>query len=96
MERPQLVTPPRRALLASAVIDHTVGQDVIMSQTEQDQPSGLRAARERTRAAGQVDGDLQLVGGLWPWRPTTMSALALAAATGVTLLLAAAARRHPP
>jgi hypothetical protein len=73
-----------------------VGQDVIMSQTEQDRPSALRAARERTRAAGQMDGDRQLAGRLWPWRPTTLSALTIAAATVVTLLPAAATKRHRP
>jgi hypothetical protein len=46
--------------------------------------------------AGQVDGDLQPAGGLWPWRPTTLSALAVAAPIGVALLPAAAARRHRP
>jgi hypothetical protein len=46
--------------------------------------------------AGQVDGDLQLAGGPWPWRPTTPFALTIAAATGVTPLPAAAARRHRP
>ena len=96
MEKPRLVTTARRALLASAAINHTVGQDVIMSQTEQGRPSALRAARERTRAAGQADGDLQLARGLRPWRPTTLSALIIAAATVVTLLPAAAAKRHRP
>jgi hypothetical protein len=67
-----------------------------MSQTEQDRPLARRAARERTRAAGQVDGDLQRAGSLWPWRPITLSALTTAADTGVTLLPAAAARRHRP
>jgi hypothetical protein len=67
-----------------------------MSQTEQGRPSALQAARERTRAAGRVDGDLQLAGSLWPWRPTALSALTIAMATGVTLLPAAAARRHRP
>ena len=46
--------------------------------------------------AGQVDGDLQLAGGPWPWRPTTPFALTVAAAVGVALLPAAAARRHRP
>lgn len=46
--------------------------------------------------AGQVDGDLQVAGGPWPWRPTTPFAFTVAAATGVTLLAAAAARRHRP
>jgi hypothetical protein len=44
--------------------------------------------------AGQVDGDLQLAGSLWPWRPTTLAALAVAA-IGVALL-PVAVRRHRP
>ena len=46
--------------------------------------------------AGQVDGDLRLAGSLWPWRPTTLFALAIAAAIGVVLFPVAAARRHRP
>jgi AcrR family transcriptional regulator len=37
-------------VLAKVAADRAAGQDVIMSQTGQDQPSVLRAARERTRA----------------------------------------------
>jgi AcrR family transcriptional regulator len=37
-------------MLAKVAADRSTGQDVIMSQTGQDQPSALRAARERTRA----------------------------------------------
>ena len=39
---------------------------------------------------------LQLAGSPWPWRPTAMFALTVAAAIGATLLPAAAARRHRP
>jgi AcrR family transcriptional regulator len=35
---------------AKIAVDRAAGQDVIMSQTGQDRPSVLRAARERTRA----------------------------------------------
>lgn len=45
---------------------------------------------------GQVDGDLQVAGSPWPWRPTTPFAFTIAAATGVALLPAAAASRHRP
>jgi AcrR family transcriptional regulator len=37
-------------VLAKVAADRAAGQDVIMTQAEQDQPSVLRAARERTRA----------------------------------------------
>jgi AcrR family transcriptional regulator len=37
-------------VLAKVAADRAAGQDVIMSQTEQDRPSVLRAVRERTRA----------------------------------------------
>jgi hypothetical protein len=65
---------------------------------------GLTAAFPRFRPtvgiepphAGQVDGDLQLADGPWPWRPTPPLALTIAAATGAALLPAAAARRHRP
>ncbi len=39
---------------------------------------------------------LQLPGSPWPWRPTTLFALTIAAATGVALLPPAGARRHRP
>jgi hypothetical protein len=39
---------------------------------------------------------LQLAGSPWPWRPTTLFALTIAAAIGVALLPAAAATRHRP
>jgi len=47
---PSIYLSLSRALLAKVAVDRAAGQDVIMSQTEQDQPSVLRAARERTRA----------------------------------------------
>jgi AcrR family transcriptional regulator len=37
-------------VLAKVAVDRVAGQDVIMSQTEPDRPSVLRAARERSRA----------------------------------------------
>ena len=39
-------------------------------------------------------GHLRLAGPAWPWRPTTLAALTLAAAIGAGFLPAAAARRH--
>jgi len=37
---------------------------------------------------------LQLAGARWPWRPTALLALTVAAAIGVALLPAAGARRN--
>src|SRR4029077_882818 len=45
----QVYSPLSRAVLAH-VATRRVAQDVIMNQAEQDRPSVLRAARERTRA----------------------------------------------
>ena len=39
---------------------------------------------------------LRLAGRAWPWRPTTLFALTVPTATGVTLVPAAATRRHRP
>jgi serine/threonine protein kinase len=44
------ITTLSRAVHAKFAGDRVAGQDVIMSQTGQDRPSVLRAARERTRA----------------------------------------------
>jgi hypothetical protein len=39
---------------------------------------------------------LRLAGGAWPWRPTTLFALTVPTTIGVTLVPAAATRRHRP
>jgi hypothetical protein len=41
-------------------------------------------------------GHLHLAGAVWPWRPTTLLALTVAAAIGAGLLPAAAAHRNRP
>ncbi len=41
-------------------------------------------------------GHLRLAGAAWPWRPTTMLALTIAAAIGAGFLPAAAAHRNRP
>jgi hypothetical protein len=46
--------------------------------------------------AALSDDQLERAGSLCPWRPTTLFALKIAAAIGVALLPAAAARRHRP
>jgi hypothetical protein len=80
-------------------MDRAARQDVIMSQAEQDRSPVLRAARKRTRVeiTRQIlSAHLQLAGSPWPWRPATPFAFTIAAAIGVALLPAAAARRHRP
>src|SRR5439155_20819475 len=47
---PMLYWSLSRAVHAKVTADRVAGQNVIMSQDEQDRPSVLRAARERTRA----------------------------------------------
>ena len=53
-------------------------------------------ARVTAKSIEYPTGHLQLVGPAWPWRPTTLLALTIAAAIGVALLPAAAASRHRP
>ena len=47
-------------------------------------------------AEAQEAAHLQLAGSPWPWRPATLFALTIAAAIGLALRPAAAARRHRP
>ena len=53
-------------------------------------------ARATAKSIEYPTGHLQLAGPAWPWRPTTLLALTIAAATGAALLPAAAAWRHRP
>jgi hypothetical protein len=57
-----------------------------------------RAASPPTPARHRISprAHLRLAGSPWPWRPTTLFALTIAAAIGVALSPAAAARRHRP
>lgn len=57
---------------------------------------GKATARSTAKNTEHHPDHLRLAGGPWPWRPTTLLALTVAAATGVALLPAAAARRHRP
>jgi hypothetical protein len=58
--------------------------------------AGKATARSTAKNTEYPPAHLQLAGSPWPWRPTTLFALTIAAATGVALLPAAAARRHRP
>ena len=53
-------------------------------------------ARVTAKSIEYPTGHLQLAGPAWPWRPTTLLALTIAAAIGVALLPAATAWRHRP
>ena len=53
-------------------------------------------ARSTAKNTEYPAAHLQLAGRPWPWRPTTLFALTIAAAIGVALLPAAAARKHRP
>ena len=53
-------------------------------------------ARSIAKNTEDPAGHLRLAGRPWPWRPTTLFALTIAAAIGAALLPAAAARRHRP
>jgi putative intracellular protease/amidase len=53
-------------------------------------------ARSTAKNTEYPAAHLQLAGRPWPWRPTTLFALTIAAAIGAALLPAAAARRHRP
>ena len=52
-------------------------------------------ARVTAKSIEYPTGHLQLAGPAWPWRPTTLLALTIAAAIGVAFL-PAAVRRHRP
>jgi hypothetical protein len=53
-------------------------------------------ARSTAKNTEYPTAHLQLAGSAWPWRPTALAALTIAAAIGAALLPAAAARRHRP
>ncbi len=53
-------------------------------------------ARSTAKNTEHPPAHLQLTGSPWPWRPTALFALTIAAAIGAALLPAAAARRHRP
>ena len=52
-------------------------------------------ARSTAQNTEYPSAHLQLAGRLWPWRPTALAALTIAAAIGAGFL-PAAARRHRP
>src|SRR5207253_1244908 len=54
------------------------------------------SARVTAKSIEYPAGHLHLAGSAWPWRPTTLLALTIAAAIAAGLLPAAAARRHRP
>jgi hypothetical protein len=58
--------------------------------------AGNATARLTAKNTEHPPAHLRLAGGPWPWRPTTLFALTVAAAVGVALLPAAVARRHRP
>jgi hypothetical protein len=58
--------------------------------------AGKATARSAAKNTEHSPAHLQLAGGPWPWRPTAVFVLTIAAATGVALLPAAAASRHRP
>jgi hypothetical protein len=58
--------------------------------------AGKAAACSTVTNTGYPSAHLRLADGPWPWRPATVSALTIAAAIGLALRPAAAARRHRP
>jgi hypothetical protein len=58
--------------------------------------AGKATARSTAKNTEHPPAHLRLAGGPWPWRPTALFVLTLAAAIGVALLPAAAARRRWP
>jgi putative intracellular protease/amidase len=58
--------------------------------------AGRASARVTAKTIEYPTGHLHLAGPAWPWRPTTLLVLTVAAAIGAGLLPAAAARRNRP
>jgi hypothetical protein len=58
--------------------------------------AGKATARSTARNAERPPAHARLPGSPWPWRPATLFDLTVAAASGVALLPAPAARRHRP
>jgi hypothetical protein len=58
--------------------------------------AGKATARLTATNTGYPSAHLQLAGSPWPWRPATVFGLTIAAAIGLALRPAAAARRHRP
>ena len=58
--------------------------------------AGKATARSTAKNTEHPPAHLQMAGSPWPWRPTALFVLTIAAATGVALLPAAGARRHRP
>jgi hypothetical protein len=56
--------------------------------------SDRTTARVTAKSIEYPTEQLELAGAAWPWRPTALSALTAAAAVGVALVPAAAARRR--
>ena len=91
-ERPAVMRAAREpGASSSAVYRYVASRDELLT--------GLIAAAcdaPGIAAEAQEAAHLRLAGSPWPWRPATVSARTIAAAIGLALRPAAAARRHRP
>jgi hypothetical protein len=85
---------PGQAIAPGAAEAERVRREVARPPWRLDAPAGKATARSAARNTGQPPAHLQLAGSPWLWRPATLFALTIAAATGVALLPAAAAGKH--
>jgi hypothetical protein len=87
---------PGQARAPGAAEAERVRREVARLGWRLDAPAGKATARPTARNTEHPLAHLQLAGSPWPWRPVTLFPLTIAAATGVALLPAAAARRRRP
>ena len=73
-----------RAMTANVAIEGAAGQDVMMSQTGQEPPSVVRAARERTRAEGAGEIDAAAAFGIYAGNSSAARAVPVAAGATIT------------
>ena len=91
-EQPSILRAARELGASSPAVDRSVAsRDELLTGLIVAAYDALSVAAEEAAAAAH----LRLAGSPWPWRPTALAALTIAAAAGVGFL-PAAARRHRP
>ena len=89
-EQPSVLRAAREPGASSPAVDRSVAsRDELLTGLIVAAYDALGVAAEEAAAA-----HLRLAGSPWPWRPTALAALTIAAATGAGFL--PAARRHRP
>jgi hypothetical protein len=87
---------PGQARAPRAAEAERVRREVARLGWRLDAPAGKATACSTASNTEHPRAHLQLAGSPWAWRPATLLALTIAAATGVGLLPAAAASKHRP